>query len=223
MSSFGYGCLWIFFNVFGRLFFRYRTTGREHIPPKGGLLVAANHASYLDIPFLGCGMRRRAWYLGRQDLFPFPGFRPLFRWLGWIPIKLHRLDRTGFGKAIDLIRAGKVVVIFPEGGRTPDGRLRLGKPGLGVIVAETGCPVVPAYIGGTRDALPMGSSRVRFRPIWVAYGEPMSFSSAAEGSQGKELYQHISRTVMDKIAELGQVAPPQEPLSKHKANDVAQR
>lgn len=223
MSSFCYGCLWVFFNVIGRLFFRYRTVGQEHIPRKGGVLVAANHASYLDIPFLGCGMPRRAWYLGRQDLFPFPGLKPLFQWLGWIPIKVHRLDRAGFGRAIKLIQAGRVVVIFPEGGRTPDGRLRLGKPGLGVIVAETGCPVVPAYIGGTREALPMGTSRIRFRPIWIAFGEPISFAGAVERSKGKELYQHISRTVMDKIAELGRVAPPSESLSRQAANDAAQR
>jgi 1-acyl-sn-glycerol-3-phosphate acyltransferase len=91
-----YGILWVFFNVIGRLCFRYRVVGREHIPRRGGLLIAANHASYLDIPFLGCGLPRRAWFLGRQDLFPFPGLRPALRWLGWIPIKKHRLDRNGF-------------------------------------------------------------------------------------------------------------------------------
>lgn len=223
MSSLCYGCLWIFFNVIGRLFFRYRTTGRAHLPRKGGVLVAANHASYLDIPFLGCGMPRRAWYLGRQDLFPFPGLGPLLQWLGWIPIKLHRLDRAGFGKAISLIQDGNVVVIFPEGGRTPDGLLRRGKPGLGIIVAETGCPVVPAYIGGTREALPMGTTRIRLHPIRITFGEPISFASATERYAGKELYQHISRTVMDKIAELGQVAPPSEPLSRRPASDAAQR
>ena len=223
MSSLGYWGLWIFFNVIGRLLFRYRTTGRERVPRTGGLLIAANHTSYLDIPFVGCGLPRRAWYLGRQDLFPFPGLRPLMAWLGWIPIKLHRLDRVGFGKAIGLIQAGKAVVIFPEGGRSPDGVLRLGKPGLGVIVAETGCPVVPAYIGGTREALPMGSSRLRLHPIRIAYGEPIRFAKDAEHLKGKELYQHISRTVMGKIAELGQVPPPSEPLSKRPANDAAQR
>lgn len=223
MSSLCYGGLWIFFNIIGRLFFRYRTTGREHLPRTGGVLVAANHASYLDIPFLGCGMPRRAWYLGRQDLFPFPGLKPLLQWLGWIPIKLHRLDRVGFGKAISLIQAGRVVVIYPEGGRTPDGALRLGKPGLGIIVAETGCPVVPAYIGGTREALPMGSSRIRLAPIRIAFGEPIRFTGAAEQLTGKDLYQHISRTVMEKIAELGRVAPPSEALSKRPSSDAAQR
>lgn len=223
MSTLVYGCLWLFFNVVGRLCFRYRTIGREHITRAGGVLVVANHASYLDIPFLGCGMPRRAWYLGRQDLFPVPGLKPLLRWLGWIPIKLHRLDRVGFGKAISLIQAGKAVVIFPEGGRTPDGVLRIGKPGLGVIVAETRCPVVPAYIDGTREALPMGTSRIRFHPIRITFGEPISFADAMERSRGKELYRQISRTVMHKIAELGQVAPPSEPVARRPAGDAAQR
>lgn len=223
MSALLYGMLWVFFTVVGRLCFGYRVVGREHIPRQGGLLIAANHASYLDIPFLGCGLSRRAWFLGRQDLFPFPGLRHVLRWLGWIPIKLHRLDRNGFGQAIGLIQAGKVVVIYPEGGRTPDGTLRLGKPGLGVIVAEAGCPVIPAYISGSREALPMGASRIRLRPICITFGAPIVFSASARDARGKDFYRDVSRTVMTRIAELGHVAPPTQPLDRRPASEAASR
>jgi 1-acyl-sn-glycerol-3-phosphate acyltransferase len=209
VSAVLYWLLWLVFYVSGRLFFRYRTVGREHIPKYGGVLIAANHASFLDIPLLGCGIPRRVAFLGRQDLFPIPGLNQMLQWLGWIPIRYDRLDRVGFGKAVRLIKSGRAVVIFPEGARTRDGRLGSGKPGIGTIVAETGCAVVPAYIAGTREALPMGSARLRFHPVQVTFGKAIDFTADARRDSGKkEFYRHVSRTVMAQIADLGHVAPP---------------
>lgn len=203
-----YGFLWLVFNAAGRLFFRYRAIGQEHIPKRGGVLVAANHASFLDIPLLGCGIRRRVAFLGRQDLFPIPVLNWFVQRLGWIPIRLDRLDREGFGKAIRLLKGGKAVVIYPEGTRTLDGALQPGRPGIGVIVAETGCPVVPAYIAGTYEALPMGTALVRLHPVRVTFGKPIDFTVEAQRYAGKEFYRYVSRTVMERIAELGRVPPP---------------
>ena len=118
-------------------------------------------------------MRRRAWFLGRSDLFPIPGLKAICQWLGWIPLRIGRLDRDAFGKAVALIKEGKVVVIFPEGSRSLDGRLQSPKPGIGMIVAQTGCPVVPAYLKGTYDVLPAGTMWPRFRPVTVfSWGGP---------------------------------------------------
>ena len=172
MSSVAYAILWVLARTVARLFFGFRVIGS--VPRQGGLLVAANHASYFDIPLLGCGMFRRAWYLGRSDLF-IPGVKGILQWLGWIPLKLGRLDRKAFDRAIALIKAGKVVVIFPEGGRSLDGRLRNAKAGLGMIVAQTGCPVVPAYLKGTFDVLPAGAKRPRFHPVSVSFGPALVF------------------------------------------------
>jgi len=201
-----YGFLRILFLAIGRLCFRYRVVGA--VPKSGGFIVAANHASYLDIPFLGCGLGRRAWYLGRSDLFPVPGFKAICQWLGWIPLRTGRLDRDAFGKAVSLIKAGKIVVIFPEGSRSLDGRLQFPKPGIGVIVAQTGCPVVPAYLKGTYEVLPMGTMWPRFRPVTVLYGEPITFSRNGENGEGKQFYQEVSRTVMNRIASLGAIESP---------------
>jgi 1-acyl-sn-glycerol-3-phosphate acyltransferase len=198
-----YAILWVLARMVARLFFGFRVVGS--VPKQGGLLVAANHASYFDIPLLGCGMFRRAWYLGRSDLF-VPGVKGILQWLGWIPLKLGRLDRKAFDRAIALIKAGKVVVIFPEGGRSLDGRLRNAKAGLGMIVAQTGCSVVPAYLKGTFDVLPAGAKRPRFHPVSVSFGPPLSFPG--ENTQTKAFYQEVSRIVMERIAALGGVTPP---------------
>ena len=211
MSSVLYGILWILSRTVGRLCFHYRVVGA--VPQTGGFIVAANHASYLDIPLLGCGMRRRAWFLGRSDLFPVPGLKAICQWLGWIPLRVGRLDRDAFGKAVDLIKEGKVVVIFPEGRRSLDGRLQSPKPGIGMIVAQTGCSVVPAYLKGTFDVLPSGTMWPRFCPVTVFYGEALTFSQNGEGGDAKQFYQEVSRTVMDRIASLGAVESPTQQSS----------
>ena len=208
MSGILYGFLWALARVVAWICFRYRVEGE--IPRAGGLLVAANHASYFDIPLLGCGMRRRVWYLGRNDLFPIPVLNGILQALGWIPVRLGRLDREAFGKAINLIRAGHVVVIFPEGGRSHDGHLRPPKAGIGVIVSQTGCPVVPAYLKGTFDVLPTGARWPRLRQVTVRFGAPIQFETGKqkEKAETKQFYQQVSRTVIEHIAALGQVPVP---------------
>ena len=210
MTNIVYGILWILTRAIGRIWFRYRVQGA--VPDTGGVLVAANHASYLDIPLLGCGMRRRAWYLGRSDLFPVPGLNGILRSLGWIPVRMGRLDREAFGKAISLIRAGEVVVIFPEGGRSRDGVLQPPKGGIGVIVSKTGCPVIPAYLKGTFDVLPTGAKWPRGRQVTVSFGEPIRFDPVdrKEKAETKRFYEQVSHTIIEHIAVLGDVPSPLE-------------
>jgi len=206
-----YWLVWVAVRLVAPVLFRLKVSGQHHIPKTGGVLIAANHASYLDIPILGCGMPRRASFMGRLDLFAGPvGW--LMRYLGWIPIRRERVDRGGFEEAISRIKAGGAVIIYPEGSRTEDGRLQPGKPGVGMIVAATGCPVIPAYLAGTFDVLPPGAKRIRLRPMRVTYGEPMDFSALLKELDGeskkKDVYQRISQEIMDRIAALGGVASP---------------
>src|SRR2546422_10235503 len=109
-----YWSTWIVVRLLARVLFRLKIAGQEHLPKTGGVIVASNHASYLDIPILGCGMSRQAWFLGRVDLFHGP-MGMVMRWLGWIPIRRERVDRKGFDEAIRRLRAGQAVVIYPEG------------------------------------------------------------------------------------------------------------
>jgi 1-acyl-sn-glycerol-3-phosphate acyltransferase len=88
---------------------------------------------------------------------------------------------------------------------------------VGVIVAETGCAVIPAYIAGTREVLPMGARWISLHPIRVTFGTPIDFTEAVQRLSGKDLYQHVSRIVMARIADLGQVAPPADPVERRSA------
>ena len=197
-----YGILWILCRVLATVLFRYRVVGGQHLPRSGGVLLAANHASYTDIPLLGCGVPRRLYYLGRSNLFPNSVLNWALRALGWIPLRSGRVDRRAFQFAVELLNSGKSVVIFPEGTRTPDGQLQQGKPGIGVIVANSHCPVLPVYIAGTFDVLPMGAKWIRCRPVRVVFGEPLEFTEELQRYKGKELYQHINQKVMTRISDL---------------------
>ena len=212
MSTIVYGILWVLCRSLSRLFLRYRTNGIENIPRTGGVLIAANHASYSDIPLLGCGIRRRLFYLGRANLFPNPVVNWILRSLGWIPLRPERWDRKAFQQAVDLLNAGNAVVIFPEGTRTPDGNLQPGKPGIGMIVAEAQCPVIPVYLDGTFQVLPMGATWLRLHPVAVKFGTAIDFRSDIGRLEGKELYKHISQTVMDRIADLRRVGQSAAPV-----------
>ena len=205
MSTIIYGILWILCRSLSRLFLRYRTNGVEYIPRTGGVLLAANHASYADIPLLGCGVWRRLFYLGRANLFPHPIANWVLRSLGWIPLKPERWDRKAFQQAVNLLKAGNAVVIFPEGTRTPDGALQPGKPGMGMIVAEAQCSVIPVFLEGTYQVLPMGAYWLRLHPVTVNFGKPIDFSEAIRTLEGKALYEHVTETVMDRIAGLRHV------------------
>ncbi|MER3423409.1 MAG: 1-acyl-sn-glycerol-3-phosphate acyltransferase [Nitrospiraceae bacterium] len=201
-----YWSLWSLFRGLAHVCFRYKLTGQSHIPREGGLLIAANHASFLDIPLLGCGIPRRVAFLGRRDLFPIPVLNSILQKLGWIPIRQDRLDRRGFQRARRLLEMGQTVVIFPEGSRTQTGRLGAGRPGLATLVAATGCRILPAYIAGTFEALPMGARWIRFHPVKVAFGQPIDFLQVRNQYGKKAFYTHVTHTVMCRIAELEELA-----------------
>jgi 1-acyl-sn-glycerol-3-phosphate acyltransferase len=202
-----YWSLWILFRILAITFFRVRFVGQERIPRAGGVLIAANHASILDIPLLGCGLRRQISFMGRHNLFPIPILNPLLQRLGWIPIRQDRFDREGFRRAERLLCQGHSVAIFPEGARTDTGQLGEGKAGFATLVARTGCRVLPAYIDGTFEALPTGARWISFRRVTVVYGEPIDFSAQIARYPKKELYRYVTATVMKTIAELSLQTP----------------
>src|SRR5947208_6374808 len=174
-----YWTVWIIVRTGARLLFRLQVSGQDHIPRTGCVLIAANHASSLDIPILGCALPRQASFFGRMDLFSgIVG--TILRYLGWIPIRRERVDRKAFDEAVRRLKAGHVVVIYPEGSRSSDGRLQPGKPGIGMIAAAAGCPVVPALLEGTYEALPPGASWIRVRPIRQDVGQPIDFAAATD-------------------------------------------
>lgn len=196
---------WFCYNLIkicGRVFFRYRVVHRDRMINHGPVILASNHESYLDPPLVGAVASRAIFFLARKSLLAGPFFGWLLPKLNVIPVDQEGGDRSALKALIRILKAGEGTLVFPEGERTLDGRLRPALPGLGFVIAKTLAPVVPMRIFGAREAWPRGTSRVRFRPITVVVGEPIYFTAADLQPPGKDVYQRLSQRVMDAIAAL---------------------
>ena len=189
-------------KLVGRIFFRLRVVHRERMINHGPVILASNHESYLDPPLVGSVADRAIFFLARKTLLAGPFFGWLLPKLNVIPVDQEGNDRSALKALIRILKAGEGTLVFPEGERTSDGRLRPALPGLGFVIAKTLAPVVPMRIFGAREAWPRGSGRVRFRPITVVVGEPIYFTAADLQPPGKDVYPRLSQRVMDAIAAL---------------------
>jgi 1-acyl-sn-glycerol-3-phosphate acyltransferase len=189
-------------KICGRVFFRFRVVHRERMINHGPVILASNHESYLDPPLVGAVASRAIFFLARKSLLAGPFFGWLLPKLNVIPVDQEGGDRSALKALIRILKAGEGTLVFPEGERTLDGRLRPALPGLGFVIAKTLAPVVPMRIFGAREAWPRGSRRVRFRPITVVVGEPIYFTAADLQPPGKDVYLRLSQRVMDAIAAL---------------------
>ena len=168
----------------------------------GPVILASNHESYLDPPLVGSVADRAIFFLARKTLLAGRFFGWLLPKLNVVPVDQEGGDRSALKALIRILKAGEGTLVFPEGERTLDGRLRPALPGLGFVIAKTLAPVVPMRIFGAREAWPRGSGRVRFRPITVVVGEPIYFTAADLQPPGKDVYLRLSQRVMDAIAAL---------------------
>lgn len=149
----------------------FRATGRENIPATGGALIASNHLSYLDVVVLGLGCPRPLNYVARASLFR-PPLGWLIRSVGGFPIDREGSGTAGLKETLRRLKNGGVVLLFPEGTRSPDGELGSMKPGF-VALARAKVPIVPAAVAGTFEAWPRGRHLPRRHPIRVHYGPPI--------------------------------------------------
>lgn len=189
-----------FFVVF-KLFYGYKITGRENIPEEGPVIIACNHASYLDPPLVGAGLRRRINFVAKEELFKNPVLRYLFTKWRSFPIKRDQFDKAMLKSILDRLRNGEMVGLFPEGTRSPDENLLPAKPGLGMIVSMANCPVVPAHINGSWRTLGKVNKKLRAVPISLTFGKPMVFEKV-EGETGHQRNQRITDAIMAEIEKL---------------------
>lgn len=201
-----------------RLLFRPKVTGLEHIPAAGGAIVAANHVSYLDSLLLALVIPgRRVIFLTKAKYIDKPLLHPILVGAGVIPVAGDSPAATAaaVAAAAAAAREGRLVGIFPEGTRSPDGRLHRGRTGVARIAFASGVPVIPAGITGTDLALPRGKKLPRPRPVRISFGPPILL--AAPGSAGEIAAASRSATgqVMTAIAALSgqQVVPGSEPAA----------
>jgi 1-acyl-sn-glycerol-3-phosphate acyltransferase len=187
-----------------RLRLPVKAEGMRNIPDQGGVLIAANHASYLDPPLIGGPVtHRRVRFLARDTLFHHPVSAWLFPRIGVVPMSREKGDVGAIKTALTLLKQGECVALFPEGTRTLDGTLQAAKGGIGFLIGKASVPVVPVYIEGAFEAYPKGARGIRRHPIRVRYGAPIPVETLRiTGSDGKPDYQAIADLVMRHIAEL---------------------
>ena len=185
-------------KAIAKTFFRYRVIGSENMIEEGPCIIAANHCSYLDPPLVGIACKRAIHYLARKTLLDVPILGPILPELNVIPVDQKNADRSALMGAIRVVRNAGAVLIFPEGSRSPDGRLLPAQPGVGMIVAKTGAPVVPVKISGSYEAFPRGSSFPRLRAVTVSIGPALRFDLL--DAEGRDFYQKTSDRILDAVA-----------------------
>ncbi len=183
--------------------FRVHAEGGERIPLEGGAILASNHCSYLDPPAMAIGSpKRKVHFMARDTLYSNPVARWFFPRVGVIPLDRTKGDLAALRKAISTLKEGKVIGLFPEGTRSPDGSIRDAKGGIGFLIAKGNVPVVPMYISGTFDAFPKGSSRFGKARISIRTGTPIMPEELHAAMTGKNDYAAPAALVMDRIRAL---------------------
>jgi 1-acyl-sn-glycerol-3-phosphate acyltransferase len=200
-----YSFLHVIIYIIAKLLFRYKAIGAEHIPKKGSAILASNHASYLDPPFVGLGVWRRINYLAKKEMFRnifiIYLLKKLFR---SIPVDREQMDRNTLRKIYQLLSNNEVLLMFPEGTRTYNGKLMEPKIGIGMIAYNTRVPVIPVYISGTFNIWPRDSKSIHIKPCSVFFSPPVDLKPYYKQKKSKELYKEISEKIMEGIKELEQ-------------------
>ncbi|MEY2879222.1 MAG: hypothetical protein RLZZ15_1602, partial [Verrucomicrobiota bacterium] len=183
--------------------------GLEHVPRSGGFLVAANHASHLDPFIVASQLPQQVTFFARKTLWT-PGL-PSW-WLtavGVIPVDRDGGSDVGaLKRVLAALRKEKIIIMFPEGTRSPDGLMQAPKPGVGLFACKTQVPVVPARIFGSFAAFGKGAKIPRVgTPVSVVFGAPLAPAVYDAPDAGKERYQIASERIMARIAALRLPAP----------------
>ncbi len=188
---------------------RPKVTGAGHVPASGGAILAANHLSVVDSIFLPLMMDRPVTFSAKSEYFTASG--PAARlWAYYLKATNQlQMDRDGaraaqatLEAALALLQAGSLFGIYPEGTRSPDGRLYRGRPGVGWLALKSGLPVIPVGMVGTRRVLPPGSVVPRPGRIEIRIGAPLSFPPEVTSAPPGKARQLIAERVMTEIQKL---------------------
>lgn len=181
----------------------WRVAGRERIPKSGGLIVASNHISFWDPPLVGAACPRELHFLAKEELFRQPVLGALIRSVNAIPIRRGVADLSGMSRAIEVLRRGEGLLMFPEGSRMRDGRLHPARPGVGLLAVHAEVAVVPCHVSGSDRPARWLGRRARVR---IDFGPPRRWQELAgpgvDPMPGRALYQAVGDGVMREIAAL---------------------
>lgn len=206
--NFIYRIGWTCFRVMYATYFRWRVLHPERVPLDGSVLLASNHASFLDPPLVGSGLKRQCTFLARDTLFRFRFTRWLLTHWQAVPIDRDGGGVAGMKRILEALSLGRAVILFPEGTRTRDGQLQHARSGIGMLVLKSQAPVVPVRVWGTFEAYGRQVKFPKPKRVTVKYGRPLLFqelrAEAKECSKDrlKQIYQQIADEIMAAIGKL---------------------
>jgi 1-acyl-sn-glycerol-3-phosphate acyltransferase len=185
-----------------RLIFRPSVEGREYLPDRGPAIIASNHVSFSDSIFMPLMVKRKVTFVAKQEYFTGTGLKGFLTRLFFVGVGCIPVDRTGGRSAqaaidtgLRILREGRLFGIYPEGTRSPDGRLHRGKTGVARLALESGAPVIPVAMLNADEIQPPGKIIPRIERVRIRFGPPLDFSRYA-GMAGDRF---IERAVTDEI------------------------
>jgi len=203
-----YFIAWCLFRFVFATYFRWRVYHPGRVPMQGPVILAANHASYIDPALVGAGLKRSINYLARENLFRFSLVGAILRSWQVVPVDRDGGGARGLKAILDRLLGGGAIIVFPEGTRTHDGQLQPARSGIGLTVIKSKAPVVPVRVCGTYKAYGRHVRVPRPHRVTVKYGQPMLFETLRAEAENcskarlKEIYQQVADAIMAAIAKL---------------------
>ncbi len=204
-SGFFYRLIRVALYTVYRILFRFRFYGAQNVPSDTqarGVILAPNHASFIDPPILGISLKRRVTFLAKEYLFKNFIVGAVLRGIGAYPIKSEKDDFRSIRDLIRLLKGGQCVVVFPEGTRSADGQMKEPESGIGFLAAKSAAYVVPVYIRGSYEAYPKGAKFLKMKPVSVYYGKPFIPAEEKSLMQAQDPYGAVSREIMARIRKI---------------------
>jgi 1-acyl-sn-glycerol-3-phosphate acyltransferase len=210
MNNLPYGILRAFLTPFLMVLFRPKVKGLRHVPGSGPVIIASNHLSFSDSIFMPLVVPRKVTFLAKSEYFTSPGPKGLLKKLTFIALGQVPVDRSGGRRSeaalitgLKVLAEGKCLGIYPEGTRSPDGRLYKGRSGIARLAIESGAPVIPVAMFNTEKIQPTGTVVPKVMRVEMIFGEPMYFEGDSTDLQ------HL-RDVTDEIMQTIQALSGQE-------------
>jgi cytidylate kinase len=183
--KFSYKMVYWIARLFFKVFFQLKIYGLEHFRP-GAAIIAANHSSFFDPPVLSISCPEEVHFLAKGSLFKIPLLGPLIRMLNSHPVARGASDATVFKTMVQLLTAGKKLILFPEGGRSADGEMKPLERGLAFLAQKAKCRIIPAYIEGSFEAWPPHKKFPHlFGKMTVVFGSPIEYEEEEDRKKGQ--------------------------------------